>query len=175
MPKRPTALTAAAGEHFVAYCLSRMGLLVALTRGGSPAVDLMVSSPDGRETIAIQVKTAHWARREYKTEKSRVNDRREWDVGQRAQRLRGERLFYALVDLRGGGFAIPEVFIVPSDVVAIAMEVQRSRYMFWLLDRDVERYQDRWDLIRARLQMPPGTVIAESTTSALTGLTNRRR
>lgn len=33
MPERPTALTAAAGEHFVAHRLSAMGYPVALTRG----------------------------------------------------------------------------------------------------------------------------------------------
>jgi hypothetical protein len=34
MPKRATALTGAAGEHFVAYKLSAMNYPVALTRGG---------------------------------------------------------------------------------------------------------------------------------------------
>ena len=34
-----------------------MGYLVALTRGGSPSVDLMVATPNGKKTVTIQVKT----------------------------------------------------------------------------------------------------------------------
>ena len=42
MPKRATTLTGAAGEHYVAYKLSLLGFPTALTRGGSPVIDLMV-------------------------------------------------------------------------------------------------------------------------------------
>jgi hypothetical protein len=57
MPKIPTALTGCAGEHFVAYRLSAMGYVAALPRGGSPSVDLMVGTVDGRNTVTVQVKT----------------------------------------------------------------------------------------------------------------------
>lgn len=40
MASRASTLTGAAGEHFIAYRLSAMGYPVALTRGGSPTVDL---------------------------------------------------------------------------------------------------------------------------------------
>ena len=49
-----TALIAAAGEHFVAYRLSAMGYPVALTRAGSPTVDLMVGDLAGNAAISLQ-------------------------------------------------------------------------------------------------------------------------
>jgi hypothetical protein len=83
MVKRPTALTAAAGEHFVAFKLSAMGYLVAMTRGGSPTVDLLVGDLSGEAAISIQVKTSSGARR---------SNRWEWDVGRKGLTLRGNSI-----------------------------------------------------------------------------------
>lgn len=147
MPDRPTALTGAAGEHYVAFRLSEMGFPVALTRGGSPAVDLMVSGTDGRNAVSIQVKTSSGARREYVRKPE--NNCWEWDVGKRAMKLRGERLFYAFVDLKWGEShtSIPDVFIVQSDVVADSLGPDWSRYMFWIYDADKEKYLGKWSLL----------------------------
>jgi len=57
MAKRATTLTGAAGEHYVAYKLSAMGYPTALTRGGSPVIDLMVGDLSGNGSVSIQVKT----------------------------------------------------------------------------------------------------------------------
>lgn len=54
-----TALIAAAGEHFGASRLSAMGYPVALTRGGSPTVDLMVGDVAGNAAISLQRKQIH--------------------------------------------------------------------------------------------------------------------
>ena len=147
MPNRATALTGAAGEHYVAFRLSEMGYPVALTRGGSPAVDLLVTGPDGKEAISIQVKTSSGARREYKRKPE--NNCWEWDVGKRAMTLRGKKLFYAFVDLQWAEdqVSVPDVFIVPSDVVAGNLGPDWSRYMFWIYDADKEKYLNQWDQI----------------------------
>ena len=42
--KISTKLTGAAGEHFVAYKLSSLGMAVALTRDGSDVIDLMAGN-----------------------------------------------------------------------------------------------------------------------------------
>jgi len=81
MPTRATALTGAAGEHFVAYKLSGMGYPVALTRGGSPAVDLMVGDLQGRSAVSIQVKTSDWAWRGFK--RKTENNHWEWTSDRR--------------------------------------------------------------------------------------------
>ena len=58
MPKRATTLTGAAGEHYVAYKLSLLGFPTALTRGGSPVIDLMVGDLTGENAVSIQVKAS---------------------------------------------------------------------------------------------------------------------
>lgn len=153
MPARPTSLTAAAGEHYVAYMLSALGYPVAMTRGGSPTVDLMVGDLAGDHALMIQVKTSNWARRTFKrvTHKNRW----EWDVGKRAMRLRGENIFYAFVDLKWNEDAPekPDVFIVPSTIVADRLGPDWSRYMHWIMHDDGGNYCERWDLLIDRLRI----------------------
>jgi hypothetical protein len=154
MPNRATALTAAAGEHFVAYKLSAMGYPVALTRGGSPTIDLMVGDLSGEATVSIQVKTSNWAKREYKRKPK--NNHWEWDVGRKALDLCGDSIFYAFVDLRWNDdnpdkSQSPEVFIVPSKTVADFLGPDWSRYMFWIMEEDKQKYHESWHLITTRL------------------------
>lgn len=151
MPKRATALTGSAGEHYVAYALSARGFPVARTRGGSPTVDLMVGNLSGTETISIQVKTSNWAWRSFI--RKPMKNHWEWDVGWKATQLRGQSIFYAFVDLKWDPATspAPDVFIVPSAVVADAVAGPRSRYMFWIMESDAETYRECWNLLTDRL------------------------
>ncbi len=153
MPKRPTALTAAAGEHYVAYYLSALGYPVALTRGGSPTVDLMVGDVSGDDVVMIQVKTSSGARRDFK--RVAEKNRWEWDIGKKAMRLRSDNVFYAFVDLKWGAGQDPDVFIVPSTVVADRLGEGWSRYMHWIMDDQQSNYHNRWDLITEKLGPSP--------------------
>ena len=96
-----------------------MGYLAALTRGGSPSVDLMVGTADGRKTVTIQVKTMIDA--SFKKGGRVVGWN--WRVGRKALELCGESVFYAFVDLRGcsgepsAAMRRPDVYVVPADVV----------------------------------------------------------
>ena len=151
MPERATALTAAAGEHFVAYRLSAMGFPVAMTRGGSPTIDLMVGSISGSTTTSIQVKTSNWANRRFK--KKPEKNSWEWDVGKKALEINSENIFYAFVDLRWDKAKnnTPIVFIVPSKDVHSFVKPDWSRYMFWILEKNSNMYLERWDLLTSRL------------------------
>ena len=122
---------------------------VALTRGGSQSIDLMVGDVGGTAAISIQVKTATRAWRNYRTnpEKSRW----EWDVGPRSANLCGKAIFYAFVDLNGGN-GMPVVFIVPSVVVAAAAPLRGpKRRRFALRQKDAEEYREAWHLLTDRL------------------------
>ena len=147
---RSTALTGAAGEHFVAFRLAQLGFPAALTRGGSPSVDVLVGDSDGNAAISIQVKTSSGARREFKRDPSK--NRWEFDVGAKALRLRGSSIFYVFVDLRYDAAAMPDAFIVPSDNVASSQNPQDSRFMFWISEDQAPEYRERWDRITARLK-----------------------
>src|SRR5262245_42704058 len=94
--RRSTALVAADGEHFVAYRLSAMKFPVALTRGGSQSIDLMVGDVGGTAAISLQVKTATRAWRNCKSDPAK--SRWEWDVGPRSAKLCGAAIFYTFVD-----------------------------------------------------------------------------
>jgi len=147
MPRIPSTLTGAAGEHFVACRLSALGYPTALTRGGSPTVDLMVGSKTGQATISIQVKTSNWAWRGFKRKSER--NHWEWDVGRKGLELVSNNILYAFVDMRWNdqSFALPDVFIVPSSVVADFLKPDWSRFMFWIMQNDKSNYHERWDFI----------------------------
>lgn len=149
-----TTLVAAAGEHFVAYRLSAMGYPVALTRGGSPTVDLMVGDLAGHAAISLQVKTSSQALRQFARKPE--NNRWEWDIGQRAVTLRGKSIFYAFVDLKGDHRApgvSPDIFIVPSLVVADkTKDMNPRRLMFWIMYSDKDQYMEAWQYIFKQIQ-----------------------
>ena len=172
MAKMPGVLVGCAGEHYVAYRLSAMGYLVALTRGGSPAVDLMVGSADGRKTVAIQVKTSQQAWKP--ATKARKNPYWYWRINANARKLRGKSVFYAFVNLKGGkgeSQERPDVFIVPSDVLAKMFERRQgartnssgcsrvnvypnkapTSFFFDLMEKDGERWREAWHLVAGRL------------------------
>jgi hypothetical protein len=145
-----TAQTAAAGEHFVAYRLSSLGLLAALTRGGSPTVDVLVGGPSGQAAMSLQVKTSNWAWRSYKRKPEK--NHWEWFVGTKAKDLRGESIYYAFVDLKGGGLAVPDVFVIPSEVVADAFAgTNYAANVFWLMAGNKDKYLEAWGPILQRL------------------------
>lgn len=141
-----TALTGCAGEHFVAYKLSAMGYIVALTRSGSPSIDLMVASPNGKKTVTIQVKTGNTPHTTYSKKPS--THHWAWQVGDKAKDCGADSLFYAFVDLKRDEqpspslpdkttqLLMPDVFIVPAAVVALAYaeyqeQSQDKRTGFW--------------------------------------------
>lgn len=108
-------LTGAAGEHYVAFRLAQMGFVVALPRGGSPAVDLLASSVDGTKTITVQVKTTEWALRERGRGETRRPHHMEFPLGHQAAELAAERFVYVFVELRGREpNSTPVAYVVPS-------------------------------------------------------------
>ena len=149
MPKRATALTGAAGEHFVAYKLSHLGYPVALTRGGSPTVDIMVGDVSGNASVSIQVKTSNNACRVYK--KHPENNKWLWEVGEKARTLKGENIIYAFVDLKGNPEENPDVYLVPSNIVAFHTADQVSRIMFGICEKDGNQIRNDWTLITNKL------------------------
>jgi hypothetical protein len=151
MPNHAPALVAAAGEHFVAYRLSALGFPVALTRGGSPTVDLMVGDLCGNAAISLQVKTSTGAWREYKRKPE--NNHWEWFVGSKVAKLTGKNIFYAFVDLKRGQGA-PDVFVVPSHIVAKAFEGTNWKMnMYWLMVNQRDAYFDAWKSVTDRLSV----------------------
>jgi len=143
----------AAGEHLVAAMLSAYGYHVGLVRGGTKAIDLLISDPAGHWSLPIQVKTASSARRNHKRVKHK--DRWEWQVSVRAHLQISDQVMYAFVDLAGWPQKgkPPAVFWVPGQVVHDNIRAYRTlreqqgkkpptQMFHWIMDAQGSHYQD---------------------------------
>lgn len=157
MAKRKSVVTGATGEHYVAYKLSAMGFVVAVPRGNSPAVDLLVATPDGSRVISIQVKTSTGAWRDRK--RKPADSHWEFEVGRKAAEYESDALYYAMVDLRWGS-GEPDVFLMPSKLVAEwarrGIREKWTRHIMWIYPGDEYEpceadSKNRWDLIKDAL------------------------
>ncbi|MCG5536857.1 hypothetical protein, partial [Ectothiorhodospira mobilis] len=103
----------------------------------------------------IQVKASSSAWRAYKRKDNQRKNHWEWDVGVKGRKLCGSSIFYAFVNMRGkkgiDGLVVPEVFVVPSEIVADYLDRKMSRYIFWPRGSQREQYYEAWHLIADRL------------------------
>jgi hypothetical protein len=147
--KRPTVLTGACGEHYVAGYLSGKGLIVAMPRAGIPGCDLFVSTLKSGRAVRLQVKTG--------TQSTR-NDREEgkiylWRTSSKVIQRKDQNLWYAYIWLKDwpDGNDLPEIFFVPSQVVVKCMK-QRIRdneqKYFWMRAEDAKKFEGRPGLKR---------------------------
>ncbi|MEI6218560.1 MAG: hypothetical protein WCP86_06650 [bacterium] len=141
-----------AGEHFVAYKLSTLGYLVAITRQG----DLLVGDMDANDIAAVHVTTSCSAWREYR--KHPENNHLEWPVCPK-DALTGDNVFCAFVDLKSGG-GTPDVFIVPSTDVATYVTAGRATMgTFRLMHAAKNKYLEAWHFIADQLNPRKLTVL----------------
>lgn len=106
MARRSTAITGAAGEHFVMYRLLSQGRVAALAPQGAAGVDILLCDEEGGHLAALQVKTSG--------DPVTIG----WRMNEKHEALRSERLFYCFVDPGADPAKCPVCWIVPSAVVA---------------------------------------------------------
>ena len=156
--KRSGVLTGTAGVYFVASRLAAKGLHAAPTFGNAPHVDILVGLPDGEATASIQVKTSWRALRNRGRGESKQPHHYEWDVGERSAKLNRPGLFFAFVDLKAGGSELPDVFIVPSEVIYRAFDRptfkldERTRWRWHPEIGHIEEYRNAWHLLESHLR-----------------------
>ena len=96
MAKLPPTILCASGEHFIASYLSGTGLVVALTRRGTPTTDMIVTSEQGGRSLSLQVKTGGI----YSHVTSKRNPAKNywvWRTGSKAADLSNDSHWYAFV------------------------------------------------------------------------------
>lgn len=145
-----TALTGNAGAYFVAARLSALGLICAPTFRNVPGVDLLVSDDKGALFVSLQVKTSVWALRQRGRGEAKKPHHYEWAMNWNSARQNEPNLFFVLVDLKG--FAdLPDVFIVPSSVIAKYYAGGDPETWRWPryheLVENLEPYKNAFDLI----------------------------
>lgn len=138
--KRSSKNAGDAGEYYIAYMLSRLGISAALTTSGSSAVDI-IATIDGSKSISIQVKGS-WAR----------SQPRQWMIGKHMPAVSPD-LFYVFCNMSEDpdNKIAPMVFIVPSEIVKETSSWHHAAPLFKIQKGDDEKYLDRWDYINNAL------------------------
>ena len=113
-----SALTGAAGEHFVMSQLLRRGLIAALAPQGAPNLDIIVSSVSGHQQFGIQVKSRRGA-----------GSDGGWHMRPKHCELAEPTLFYCFVNFEVGSASLPVTYVVPSEKVA---KVLTETHQAWL-------------------------------------------
>jgi len=167
MAKRPGILTGTAGVYYVAYQLAARSFHAAVTYGNAPSVDLLVGFLDGAATLSLQVKASSWALRTRGRGKNKKHHHYEWDVGRKSARLAQPGLFFAFVDLKSQSGQLPDVFIIPSEVVfhhfKPYFESKSTRWRYHPKIEKIEQYKNNWDILRSYLNEKTGKEVAPTT------------
>ena len=135
--KRPTTLTGAAGEYLVVAELLKRGFIASLVPDGVPNCDVVVTDISGSRLAAVQVKT-RW----------NIGADGGWHMSKKHESIVGERLCYCFVDLGDQPESVPNIFIVPAEVVA---DVLKRSHRQWLITPGA-RGQQRKDTDFRRLR-----------------------
>ena len=158
---RPSGLTGAAGEYFVAAELSLRGWLATVTIKNAPGTDVLAKSLRSGAVVAIQTKTASLGNQFWLSSKCEVPamSQNEW---------------YVLVKLHKERTR-PSFFVVPTNVVAGAVYAQHREWlsrpgregkprkdtnMRVMPAKHFLGYEDRWDLLEKPADEAP-LLIAE--------------
>jgi hypothetical protein len=157
----PSVLTGTAGEHYVAYKLTTLGFVVALTRGGSPSVDLIVGDLNGRNTVSLQVKSTEWAVRERGRGKNRRASRLEFPLGFKSGKVSQANYFFAFVDLRlYDDNPVPVVYIVPSQFTFDWCKswIDDAKMVRFHIDiADIAPFKDNYEMLKTALERDAGS------------------
>ena len=151
--KRSGILVGTAGVYFVASQLAARGFHAAPTFGNAPNVDILVGLPDGSATISIQVKTTWSALRDRGRGANRHPDHYEWDVGQKSGCLNKSDLFFTFVDLKSAKTELPDVFIIPSEVIFKTFDTSffkgdiKRRWRYHRKIEDISQYKNNWSIL----------------------------
>ena len=151
---RSGILVGTAGVYFVASQLAARCFHAAVTFGNAPYVDLLVSLPDASASVSLQVKTAVHAFRTKGRSPHKVPDHYEWAIGQHSAQHHSPDLFFAPVDLKGVGERLPDVFVVPSEVVAKYFDrdyfknpAQKRWWRYHPKYETMQKYKNKWELL----------------------------
>ena len=126
------------GVFLVAAELSRIGYSVALTARNAAGADLLVFSSSTAKAQSIEVKT----------NAKRANF---WLVGERAREMSSDSHFYVFVNIskvKDGG-ELFDYYIVPSEVVAREMVVEKQKKSTWYSFplEHAKSYKNKWSAL----------------------------
>lgn len=151
-----STITAGAGEHYVAYCLSCLGYISALVRQGSPTIDLLASDITGSRTMGVQVKTTEFAVRTRGRGNNKVPHELQFPLGHHAIEKGEPGTVIWFVDLRGKQLTqAPDVYVMPTELLLAEFEgVDIRQWPYFRLHwpiKDMEPFENNWKPVVDRL------------------------
>jgi hypothetical protein len=157
MARPHSKLTAAAGEHFVAYQLARLGYIAALVREGSQAIDILASNVSGSRTVGIQVKTTFWAERTRGRGTQKTPFELQFPLGHHAVEQVSEKAIFCFVDLRGYiADALPDVYVIPArNLLREYKGINIRQYSYFRHHRPIDamaKYKNQWSHVHEALR-----------------------
>jgi hypothetical protein len=154
--QRPTGLTGAAGEYYVAAELSRRGWLATVTVKNAPGTDVLAQDPETKRTVAIQTKTSSGGIK--------------FTLGERDERTYARDPGWVVLVGLAGDLERPSFYVVPRCHLAAMLYAQHR----WWLDEpgkrgqlhtdnprrgitgeEVQGYLERWDLLAREPERAP--------------------
>ena len=171
MEHKKSHFVGATGTYYVMSKLSYECIHASATFGNAPYIDIVASSEKGDRQIAIQVKTADFARRGGNERNGWAFKSLDWPLSYKAATLGLDNLFFVFVDLGGermteedwkSGHRQPTTYIVPSK--ALSNEI--CKYWTegaWRLQVDIavmDPYKENWELLKTALSYPSGENVA---------------
>jgi hypothetical protein len=133
-----TGLIGAAGEYYVAAELSRRGWLATVTVKNAPGTDVLAKDRQTGFMVSIQTKTTTGSR-------SFLLSKRDEE-----KPAEGGHEWYALVQLRERREERPNFYVIPRAIARGEQTRWRDTGMRTIERRDVEAWNDRWDLLGTR-------------------------
>jgi len=127
-------ITGMTGVFYTAAELSSRGFIVTITARNAPTVDLLVSKPDMKKTISIQVKT-----------NASNGTHSFWLTGKNSMNLKAPNFFYILVNLKSDDK--PDFYIVPSRDLVKNIDYSKTKSGEWYSFQRNEKFRGRWDLL----------------------------
>jgi hypothetical protein len=150
---KESRLTGTGGTYYVMSQLAIRGFHASCTFGNAPFVDVLVASPDGHETLSIQVKTAFEARR---YDRKKELKELQWTLGWKSAKQCHAKLFLAFVDLKSISSAeMPDVYIIPSAWIRdyCAEWVDKVKWVRFHVDpTKIGRFKNNWEQISKALK-----------------------
>ncbi len=149
-------IAAVAGEYYVAHKLATLGFLPTLVRDRMPRSNLLVSSPDGERTTAVQVKSALNAACENEPGRTDRFSLR-FPLGNRAVQSCSDNTFFCFVDLRRiTPSAPPDVYVLPAATLKQEYEgISLRKYSQLYYQRPwqvLQPFRNNWEPIELALR-----------------------
>lgn len=128
-------LTGMRGVCLVAAELSRLGFIVSLTSRSARGADILVTDQKCKKSYSVQVKT-------------NATTFNFWLLNKDTKEMKSPTYIYVFVNLKDKKNI--EYFIVPSNVVAKKMTIQKQGKSVWysFYYRDAKKYENRWSVFK---------------------------